>query len=194
MPKPIITSAQVAIPDTVEVTVNSRYVVVKGPRGTLSKNFNHVPADIYLTTTEDGKKIMKVDVWFGRKKTLASVRTVCSHTSNMISGVTNGFRYTMRFVYAHFPINATIDSPGKVLQIRNFLGEKRVRRVEALEDTKIIRSNDVKDQLILEGNNIEAVSRTCALIHQQCLVKKKDIRKFLDGIYVESKGEMIKEE
>ena len=43
---------------------------------------------------------------------------------------------------------------------------------------------------MLQGNNIEAVSRTCALIHQQCLVKNKDIRKFLDGIYVESKGEM----
>jgi large subunit ribosomal protein L9e len=190
MPKPIITSSQVTIPDNVEVTVVSRHVTVKGPRGVLSKNFNHVPVDMYLTKTEDGKNILKVDVWFGRKKTIASVRTVCSHTSNMIAGVTNGFRYTMRFVYAHFPINATIDGKGKTLEIRNFLGEKRVRRVEALEDTKIVRSADVKDQLVLEGNNIEAVSRTCALIHQQCLVKNKDIRKFLDGIYVESKGEM----
>ena len=27
-----------------------------------------------------------------------------------------------------------------------------------------------------------------ALIHQSCLVKRKDIRKFLDGIYVSEKG------
>ena len=89
-------------------------------------------------------------MWFGKKKTLASVRTCTSHVANMIAGVTTGFRYTMRFVYAHFPINATIDNPGKNLEIRNFLGEKRVRRVEALDDTKIVRSPDVKDQLILE--------------------------------------------
>ncbi len=27
-----------------------------------------------------------------------------------------------------------------------------------------------------------------ALIHQSCLVKRKDIRKFLDGVYVSEKG------
>ena len=46
------------------------------------------------------------------------------------------------------------------------------------------RSAAVKDELILTGNDIELVSRSSALIHQKCLVKKKDIRKFLDGIYL----------
>lgn len=45
-------------------------------------------------------------------------------------------------------------------------------------------SSAVKDELILTGNDIELVSRSSALIHQKCLVKKKDIRKFLDGIYL----------
>lgn len=34
---------------------------------------------------------------------------------------------------------------------------------------------------MLQGNDIEKVGESCALIHQSCLVKKKDIRKFLDG-------------
>ena len=46
---------------------------------------------------------------------------------NLIKGVTRGFEYKMRLVYAHFPINANIEEEGKKVEIRNFLGEKRVR-------------------------------------------------------------------
>lgn len=187
MPRPIKTSSDLTIPDNVTVTVESRVVTVKGPRGSLTKSFQHLDVDLYLTEVEGVKKLM-CDVWFGKKKLLAATRTVTSHVNNMILGTTKGFRYTMRFVYAHFPINANIPSDGKKVEIRNFLGEKRTRKIEMLQDTKISRSDTVKDQLVLTGNDIEAVSRSCALIHQMCLVKKKDIRMFLDGIYVESKG------
>ena len=45
-----------------------------------------------------------------------------------------------------------------------------------------------KDELILEGNGIELVSNSAALIQQATKVRNKDIRKFLDGIYVPGKG------
>ena len=38
----------------------------------------------------------------------------------------------MRLVYAHFPINVNIEDGGKLVEIRNFLGEKRVRSVNML--------------------------------------------------------------
>ncbi|MFS7962998.1 putative ribosomal protein L6 [Helianthus anomalus] len=41
----------------------------------------------------------------------------------------------------------------------------------------------VKDELILDGNDIELVFKSCALINQKCHVNNKDIRKFLHGIY-----------
>jgi len=34
-----------------------------------------------------------VEKWFGTKKEIAAVRTVCSHIENMIKGVTKGFQY-----------------------------------------------------------------------------------------------------
>jgi ribosomal protein L6P/L9E len=33
----------------------------------------------------------------------------------------------MRFVYAHFPINASITNSNTAIEIRNFLGEKKVK-------------------------------------------------------------------
>jgi len=48
-------------------------------------------------------------------------------------------------------------------------------------------------EIVLVGNDINNVSRTCALIQQICAVKNKDIRKFLDGIYVSYKGNVIED-
>ena len=99
----------------------------------------------------------------------------------------------MRFVYAHFPINVTVTNKDQKVEIRNFLGEKVVRVVDALEGVTVKRSTDVKDEIVLIGNDINNVSRTAALIQQICAVKRKDIRKFLDGIYVSAKGNVVKE-
>merc|ERR1712083_714452 len=70
-----------------------------------------------------------VEKWFGNRKDIATVRTVISHIENMIKGVTNGYRYKMKSVYAHFPINIAIQDGGKTVEVRNFLGEKIVRKV-----------------------------------------------------------------
>ena len=188
----IVATRTLAIPKEVAVEVKGRKVRVKGPRGTLSRDFNHLAVDMFLIE-EEGQTKLKVDCHFGKKKKLASIRTACSHVQNMITGVTKGFEYKMRLVYAHFPINVNIEKKGTVVEVRNFLGEKRVRVVDMLPGVSIIRSEAVKDELVLAGNDIENVSRSAALISQSCLVKDKDIRKFLDGIYVSEKGLASKE-
>lgn len=83
----------------------------------------------------------------------------------MITGVTKGFLYKMRTVSAHFPINAIIGEGGKSVEIRNFLGEKQVRNVKMLEGVTISESTAQKDELILQGLDIDAVSQSAASIH-----------------------------
>ena len=182
-----------AIPDGVTVEIKGRRVRVKGPRGVLTKDFKHLDVDAYLAKDEAGKPVLKVDVWFGKRATLAAIRTLCSHVSNMITGVTKGFRYKVRLVYAHFPVNVNIEAGNKVVEIRNFLGEKRVRRVTMLGDVKVDRNPAQKDELLLEGSDVELVSRSAALCSQACLVKNKDIRKFLDGCYVCGKETIVQD-
>ena len=170
--------------------IKSRAVKVTGPRGSLELSFKHMPIDIFFEEGSDERKVV-VEKWFTGGKATASIRTCVSHMENAMTGVTKGFEYKMRFVYSHFPINVSITNGAKRVEIRNFLGERVIRVVDGLPGVKVSRSKDVKDEIVLQGNDIQNVSRTCALIQQICAVKRKDIRKFLDGIYVSAKGNVV---
>lgn len=78
----------VKIPRGIEATVKSRIVTIKGPRGVLKRNFKHLSLDIHMSSP----RTLKVEKWFGTKKELAAVRTVCSHIQNMIKGMSDRCR------------------------------------------------------------------------------------------------------
>ncbi|GAO49377.1 hypothetical protein G7K_3528-t1 [Saitoella complicata NRRL Y-17804] len=174
--KDIYKDETLAIPEGVTVEIKARIIKVTGPRGTLEKNLRHVDMEIRKVSEEQ----IKFVVWHGARKHVACLRTVRSLINNMIIGVTKGFRYKMRYVYAHFPINVNVIEDGRVVEIRNFLGQKVVFKVNMLEGVSVNTQSTQKDELILEGNSLENVSQSAASIQQICAVKNKDIRKFLD--------------
>ena len=47
-----------------------------------------------------------------------------------------------------------------------FVELSQVRKVNMLEGVSILRSEEVKDELVLDGNDIELVSRSADLINQ----------------------------
>jgi len=176
-------------PEGVALTLNKRKVTVKGPRGEISRAF----PNLYEFSHDKSKRKLTCKVWFASNDDAAICKTLISHIKNMVTGVTKGFQYKMRFAYAHFPVNVTVE--GQTVEIRNFLGEKAVRRINIPEGIACSRTDQAKqkDELVLVGNDLELVSQTAANIHQSCLVKNKDIRKFLDGIYVSQAGPIPEE-
>ncbi|AET40157.1 60S ribosomal protein uL6 Ecym_5402 [Eremothecium cymbalariae DBVPG len=174
------------IAEGVTVNIKARVVKVTGPRGTLEKNLKHID----VTFTKVSNRQIRITVHHGDRKHVAALRTVKSLISNMITGVTKGFKYKMRYVYAHFPINVNVveKDGAKFIEIRNYLGDKKVRLVPVREGVSIEFSTNQKDEIVLSGNSIENVSQNAADIQQICRARNKDIRKFLDGIYVSEKG------
>ncbi|GMM37559.1 ribosomal 60S subunit protein L9B [Saccharomycopsis crataegensis] len=173
------------IPEGVSIKIVSRFITVTGPRGTLTKDLKHID----VSFAKISAKQIKIIVHNGDRKHVATLRTVKSLISNLVTGVTKGYLYKMRYVYAHFPINVSIiEKDGdKFVEIRNFLGERRVRHVKIREGVTAEISTKQKDELVLSGNSVENVSQTAADVQQICAVRNKDIRKFLDGIYVSEK-------
>ena len=186
--KYILTTETVEIPDKVEIVAKSRNIEVKGPLGVLKRSFKHLNFDVIREEDKKTKKRrMMIQMWFAQRKQKAAVTTIASHIKNMIRGVTSGYKFRMKFAYAHFPIQANLINNGKGVEIKNFLGEKHVRKINALEGVTINRTEEAKDELTVQGSNLENTSLTCALIQQCVRVKNKDIRQFLDGIYVSDK-------
>ena len=154
----ITQTREIVVPDTVTLKVHARKVHVEGPRGTLHKDFVHVALDIAHI---QNKLVLKVH--HGKRKHIACIRTIASHIENMIKGVTIGFEYKMRFVYAHFPINANISDNGDHIEIRNFLGDKNTRRIPMLSGVTVSLSEAQKDEIVLVGNDVQSVSQSGTL-------------------------------
>ncbi|KAI1856189.1 uncharacterized protein JN550_013892 [Neoarthrinium moseri] len=165
------------VPEGVSVQIKARKVTVTGPRGKLTKDLSHLAVNF----SHPKKNVIGIEIHHGARKNVAALRTVRTLINNLIVGVTKGFKYKMRYVYAHFPINVNIDKNSETdqyeVEIRNFIGEKLVRRVVMRHGVDVKVSSAQKDELILEGNSLEDVSQSAADIQQICKVRNKDIRK-----------------
>ena len=59
--------------------------------------------------SQPSQTIINIELHHGARKNVATLRTVKTIINNLIIGVTKGFKYKMRYVYAHFPINVNIE-------------------------------------------------------------------------------------
>lgn len=167
----------VEIPENVQLALEGRKITVQGPKGKIVKDFTHTK----LNMTKEGNTL-RLSIENPRRTEAALVGTISAHVKNMIKGVSQGWVYKMKIVFVHFP--TAVKVVGKQVHIENFVGERKARIADILGDTKVtIKQDDV----ILEGIDIDEVSQTAANIQTRAKVHKKDLRKFLDGIYVYSK-------
>merc|ERR1739848_266832 len=124
----------------VKLIVKGQKVTVIGPRGTLQKDLSHLKVELKKT----GPQTVLITKWWATNRGTAALKTVASHLKNMAIGVTSGFRYKMRTVYAHLPINMVVGDNGKSVNIKNFLGERKLRLVNYLDGVYVSAKCQIK--------------------------------------------------
>lgn len=151
--------------------------------------------EMRVVKSPKGDKV-KFAIWHGARKHLAQLRTAKAAVANMIKGLTLGWQYKMRAVYAHFPINIIVAGDAKSAEIRNMLGCKQVFKVSMRDGVTIKEDKSAKDTVLVEGSDINMVSQSAADLHNACLpaIRRFDIRKFLDGVYCQEKSTIVKPE
>jgi len=169
------------IPEGVQVNIDGRRVKATGPKGTLEEDFSHLPVRFSL---EAG--VIRVYSPWARKREVALVGTALAHVRNMVRGVTSGFTYKLKIVYAHFPMTVKVQEKERRVTIDNFTGEKTPRYAKIIGSAKV---KVASDEIHVQGNNIKDVSQTAANIQYATKIKDKDQRVFLDGIYIFEKSE-----
>ncbi len=183
MPRVELAERNLPIPEGVQLNVEGRRIKATGPRGTLEEDFAHLPVQFALND-----QILRIYAPWPRKREIALVGTALAHVRNMIRGVTSGYTYKLKIVYAHLPVTVKVNDKEKKLTIDNFTGEKTARVAKIIGNAKV---KVVGDEIHVQGNSLSDVSQTAANIQDGTRIPDKDQRVFLDGIYVFEKKEGI---
>ncbi len=167
----------VEVPEGVTASVSGSTLTLKGPKGEARKELYSEKASI---SSDSGRITIKANRRTKREKQV--VGTFKAHVSNMIKGVVEGHRYTLKVCSGHFPINVSLS--GKELSIKNFIGEKMARKLTIPAGVSVkINGSDIE----VEGQDKDTVGNVAAAIEK--LTKRSDFdrRIFQDGIILISK-------
>jgi len=167
----------VEIPEGIEVEVDNFKAKIKGPKGSLERDF-YSPLFRKEITIKKNDNIISIATESKRKKVKAMIGTIEAHMNNMFKGVTGGFTVKLKIVYMHFPF--TLKISGSEILVDNFLGEKLPRKTKIVGDCKV----EIKgDEITVTGINKEEVGQTAANLERVTWIKSRDRRVFQDGIF-----------
>jgi len=169
----------VEMPQGVSASLTGRTLSIKGKLGEARKHFDKI--DVNLSV--EGNRVV-FSPFSLKKKDNVIINTVTSIVDNMVTGVTKGYTYKLKVVYAHFPI--TVKTKGDQVLVENFVGERSPRVSQIVGDCRVSIEGD---DILVKGVSLEDVGQTAANIELATKIRRKDQRIFLDGVYIYHKEE-----
>lgn len=164
----------IELPKEVTAEQSSDSIIVKGPKGTVTKNFTHPKVKVLV----EGNKI-NLSVLKGTKREKAVIKSFEAHINNIVKGVQEPHFYKIKICSGHFPMNVTVNN--NELIIKNFLGESVPRRITLHPEAKV---NVNGTEIEITSSDKEIAGQTAARIESLCRITNRDRRIFQDGCYI----------
>jgi len=173
---------EIEIPEGINADIKDSKIIMKKNNDELQTKLN-----ARIKTRIEGNKII-LEAKKATKNNKKMFGTIKAHIKNMIKGLTKKFKYKLQISNVHFPMAVAFDKDKNELVVKNFLGEKKERRIKIAEGIDV-RIN--KEEIELESVNIGKAGQCAADIEKGTKVRNKDRRIFQDGIFiVEKPGRM----
>jgi len=170
---------KIEFPENIEFEIKENEAIVKYEGKEIRRRFNLKNID-----WEKQGNILVIGSKKATKNELKLINTIVAHIKNMIKGMKEKFVYKLEIAFVHFPMNVKIDEAKKAVIISNFLGEKKSRVCNIIDGTEV----DIDGRIItVESHNKELAGQMAANLEKATAVRKKDLRKFQDGIYITEK-------
>jgi large subunit ribosomal protein L6 len=168
----------IEVPEGISVLADGNKVMMKKGSDEISKELN----PLINIKAEGGKIILSSDR--NRRKEKKLFGATRSHLNNMIIGLTDGFKYTLQVANVHFPMTVSYDKNKNEIIVKNFLGEKKDRRIKLVDGVDVKINKDIIE---VESKSIEKAGQAAANIEKGTKVRNRDRRIFQDGIFITEK-------
>ena len=167
----------IELPDGVNASLNGQILLIKGPKGEVTKTIKQHDISIEVSNK---KILLKSDG--DTKKIKKMVGTLTAHIKNMIKGSLQNHVYILKICSGHFPMNASVS--GDKFIVKNFLGEKVPRTLKLKSNANLRVEGDL---VYVTSTNKETAGQISADIEQLTKRPGYDTRIFQDGIYITNK-------
>jgi len=171
-------SRTIEIPEDVEVILEDKTLVIKGPQG---ENKKELRAPQIIFEKKDNKIIIKSDKRTKKEKKM--INTMRAHIENMVKGVQKKFEYELKICFSHFPISVEIKENHAI--IKNFLGEKIPRKLKIPQGVEIKMDKGI---ITVTSSDKELAGQAAANFEKATRIRMKDRRIFQDGIFITNKA------
>ncbi|MBR9705522.1 50S ribosomal protein L6 [Candidatus Pacearchaeota archaeon] len=169
---------EIEVPEGMSARIEDNVLIIKKDSEELIRKINAKVA----TKVEGNKIILEAKQATKNKKKMFG--TMKAHIKNMITGLSEKFKYKLEVANVHFPMNVSLDKEANILVVKNFLGERKDRRIKLVDGVEVKIDKNVIEII---GSDIEKAGQCAANIEKGTKVRNKDRRIFQDGIFIVDK-------
>ncbi len=166
---------EIVIPEGFSVEINDDTLIIKKDNKEIKRRLTPL-----IKIKAEGNKII-----ISSKRTRRTERrlfgTLNAHIKNMIKGLREDFVFKLQVANVHFPMNVSYDKATNELVVKNFLGEKKDRRISLPEGVDVKVDRDI---IIISSYDIERAGQAATKIEKGTKVRNKDRRVYQDGIFI----------